>query len=165
MERQLDEAEGFLMLDLPGPALRILDARADWAFLQFEACSLKGEALRSLGKYHEALKSLEKAAHLRPADPRVALALGWCYKRTNRLAQAIDAIDRARQSNPFNPFLRYNLACYWSLAGNIVKAVKELAEAIALKPDLRTLIEEESDFDRLRNLPEYGKLLNTSPTE
>lgn len=165
MERRLDEAEGFLMLDLPGSALRILEGRTDWGFLQFEACLLKGEALRSLGKYHDALKPLEKAANLRPADPRVALALGWCYKRTNRLAQAIDAIDRARRSNPVDPLLRYNLACYWSLAGNFAKAIEELAEAIALEPGLRALIPEESDFDRLRSLPEYGRLLAGSPAK
>ena len=58
--------------------------------MQFEANFLKGEALRCLDRYREALKPLEIAASLRPSDTRVALALGWCYKRTNRLAQAID---------------------------------------------------------------------------
>ena len=86
--------------------------------MQFEACLLKGEALRSLERYREAIQPLEMAASLRPGDTGVALALGWCYKRTNRLAQAIDALDRARRHNPENPLLHYNLACYWSLAGN-----------------------------------------------
>jgi Flp pilus assembly protein TadD len=162
-ERKLGEAEGFLMLNLPRQALRILDSRSDWAILQFEAHLLKGEALRSLGQFRDALSPLEKAAHLRPGDPRVALALGWCYKRTNRLAQAIDAIDRARRLNPGDPLLRYNLACYWSLAGNLSRAIDELAAAIELEPGLRHLIREETDFDRLRALPEFGKLLVESP--
>jgi Flp pilus assembly protein TadD len=163
MERRLDEAEGFLMLDLPGQALRILDSRADWASMQFEACVLEGEALRSLGRYRDAIEPLEKAANLRPGDRRVALALGRCYKRTNRLAQAIDAIDRARRLNPGDPLLRYNLACYWSLAGNRAKALDELAAAIGLEPGLRALVEDESDFDRLRDHPEFGKLLAAGP--
>src|SRR5262249_32480858 len=111
IRRQLDEAEGFLMLDLPSRSLRILDSRSDWSNMQFEANLLKGEALRSLKHYREALKPLELAANLRPSDSRVALALGWCYKRTNRLAQAIDSLERALRENPDKALLHYNLAC------------------------------------------------------
>ena len=95
VRKQLHEAEGYLMLELPRHALAILESRPEWSGMQFEACFLKGEALRSLERYREALQPLETAASLRPGDTGVALALGWCYKRTNRLAQAIDALDRA----------------------------------------------------------------------
>ena len=103
IKRQLDEAEGYLMLDLPRRALEILERRSDWATMQFEASFLTGEALRSLERYREALKPLEVAAALRPADIGVAIALGWCYKRTHRLAQAIDALERAERHNPDEP--------------------------------------------------------------
>ena len=79
---------------------------------------LTGEALRVLGRYRDALKPLEVAASLRPGDVGVAIALGWCYKRTHRLAQAIDALGRAVRHNPDEALLHYNLSCYWSLAGN-----------------------------------------------
>src|SRR3954452_5506890 len=79
--RQLDAAEGYLMLGLPDRALEILQGRPDWATMQFEASFLNGEALRVLGRYREALKPLEVAAALRPGDLGVAFALGWCYKR------------------------------------------------------------------------------------
>ena len=69
IKRQLDEAEGYLMLNLPQSALAILERRADWATMQFEASYLMGEALRSLSRYREALKPLEIAAALRPAEP------------------------------------------------------------------------------------------------
>jgi len=156
--RQLDEAEGYLMLGLPRRALEILEGRADWATMQFEASSLTGEALRALERYREALKPLEVAAALRPGDIGVAIALGWCYKRTHRLAQAIDALERAVRSNPDEPLLHYNLACYWSLADNAAKALDELAMALELDPDLRALIADESDFDTLRGNPEFERL-------
>ena len=76
IRKQLDEAEGYLMLDLPGRSLQILESRPDWLNMQFEASLLKGEALRSLKHYREALRPLEIAAGLRPTDTRVALALG-----------------------------------------------------------------------------------------
>ena len=159
IKRQLDEAEGYLMLNLPRRALQILESRADWATMQFEASFLTGEALRALERYREALKPLEVAAALRPGDLGVAIALGWCYKRTHRLAQAIDALERAARHHPDEPLLHYNLACYWSLAGNATKALDELAAALELEPTLRTLIPEESDFDQLRGNPGFEKLI------
>jgi tetratricopeptide (TPR) repeat protein len=128
--------------------------------MQFEASYLMGEALRSLERYREALKPLEVAAALRPAEIGVAIALGWCYKRTHRLAQAIDVLERAQRHNPDDDsgLLHYNLACYWSLAGNAAKALDELAAALDLEPELRNLIAEESDFDQLRGNPDFERL-------
>lgn len=160
IKRQLDEAEGYLMLNLPRKALEILERRADWATMQFEASFLSGEALRSLERYREALKPLEVAAALRPADIGVAIALGWCYKRTQRLAQAIDSLERAARHNTKEPqpLLHYNLACYWSLAGNTTKALDELTVALDLEPELRALIPDEHDFDKLRGNSEFERL-------
>ncbi len=157
INRQLGEAEGYLMLNMPGKALEILESRSDWT-MQFEASSLTGEALRALGRYRDALKPLEVAASLQPSDVGVAIALGWCYKRTHRLAQAIDALGRAVRHNPDVALLHYNLSCYWSLAGNPAKSLQKLADALKLDPDLRTLIPNESDFDALRGNPDFDRL-------
>jgi tetratricopeptide (TPR) repeat protein len=127
--------------------------------MQFEASVLKGEALLAVKQYREALKSLELAAAFRPGDPRVALALGWCYKRTNRLAQAIDSLARALREHPDQALLHYNLACYWSLAGNTYQALKELSVALELDSELRSLVAHEADFDRLRGNSEFDRLI------
>jgi tetratricopeptide (TPR) repeat protein len=163
IRKQLDEAEGYLMLDLPGRTLQILESRSDWLNMQFEASCLKGEALRSMKRYREALRPLEIAAGLRPTDTRVALALGWCYKRTNRLAQAIDSLERALREHPDNALLHYNLACYWSLAGNSSKALDELSTALEFDSELRALIANESDFEKLRGNPAFERLLGHAP--
>jgi hypothetical protein len=75
IRKKLHEAEGYLELDLPGHSLRILESTAEWPGLQFEACLIKGEALRRLDRYREAIGPLETAASLRPSDSGVALAL------------------------------------------------------------------------------------------
>jgi tetratricopeptide (TPR) repeat protein len=159
IKRQLDAAQGYLVLNLPERALEILQSRADWATMQFEASSLTGETLRVLSRYREALKPLEVAASLRPGDIGVAIALGWCYKRTHRLAQAIDSLSRALRENPREPILHYNLACYWSLAGNPRKALESLAIALDLDDDIRAMIATESDFDSLRGNADFERLV------
>jgi tetratricopeptide (TPR) repeat protein len=158
--RQLDRAEGYLMLDMPDRALAILEGRSEWGGVQFEASFLTGEALRALGRYREALKPLERAAMLRPDDLGVAISLGWCYKRTHRLAQAIDALMRAAREHPEEPLLHYNLACYWALAGNPLRALDELGSALDLDPDLHARIADEPDFHALRDLEGFARLIS-----
>lgn len=148
--RRLDEAEGYLMLDLPERAMEILQARSDWATMQFEASFLTGEALRRMNRLREALIPLERAAALRPGHVGVAIALGWCYKRTQRIAQAIGALERSIEVAPEEPLLHYNLACYWSLAGNADRAIQSLSTALDLDPDLKDRIPLERDFDPIR---------------
>ena len=164
IKRQLSEAEGYLMLGMPHKALAILEARDDWATMRFEAAFLTGEALRTTGRYRESLKQLELAASLRPEDVGVAVALGWCYKRTQRLAQAIDALSRAVRHKPREAILHYNLACYWSLANNPTKATQSLAFALALNPDLRSMVVKEPDLDPLRNDPDFQRIVGPGPS-
>jgi tetratricopeptide (TPR) repeat protein len=162
--RRLAAAEGYLELGLPLRSLEILQSRPQWGTMQFEASLLSGEALRSLGRFREALKPLEVAAALRPGDVGVAIALGWCYKRTHRLAQAIDALERAERAHPDDPLIHYNLACYWSLAGNTDRALDELTLAVGLDPDLRARVPSETDFDSLRGNPEFDRIMGSTPT-
>jgi tetratricopeptide (TPR) repeat protein len=157
--RRLEAAEGYLLLDLPLRALELLESRSEWATMQFEASFLTGEALRALGRYRDALRPLEQAAALRPGDVGVAIALGWCYKRTHRLAQAIDILEGALRKSPCEPLLHYNLACYWTLAGNTTKALDELAHALEADSSLRVRIAGEEDFDALRGNPEFDRLI------
>jgi predicted Zn-dependent protease len=157
-QRQLGAAEGYLELGLPQRALEILQSRPHWATMPFEANFLTGQALRALDRHREALRPLEAAAALRPDDRAVAMELGWCYKRTHRLAQAIDALERARRHHPEDPLLHYNLACYWSLARNPAKALVALAAALEREPHLHVLIAGEADFDPLRDHPDFQRL-------
>jgi len=162
--RRLLRAEGYLELDLPGPALEILQNHDDWATMRFEASHLRGEALRALGRHREALKSLEVAAALRPGHVAVSIALGWCYKRTHRLAQAIDSLERACREHPEVALLHYNLACYWSLAGNLRRALSELRSALELDPRYAGRVGGEPDFDPIRHFPEFEALTGRRAT-
>ena len=49
----------------------------------------------------------------------------------------------------------YNLACYYSLIGEIDMAVKRLNEAFSLNPDMLEWSKSDSDLDNIRDEPDY----------
>ncbi|MEM9186789.1 MAG: tetratricopeptide repeat protein [Planctomycetota bacterium] len=150
LDRTIREAEGYLELGMHEHALAALQRRGKLVHASGRACYLLGETLRELKQFHEAVFPLRRAATLLAEDMRVWLALGWCYKRTGRLDDAIDSLLEALVYDPDEAILHYNLACYWSLAGDRSHALDHLAKAFHLDATFRDLAPGEPDFDFLR---------------
>ncbi len=152
------ETEGYLELGLPRRALDALARLGDPTRFDVHALYLWGEALRQQNRFHEAVMPLLQAADADPDNIQVFCALGWCYKRTGQLDRAISSLERALIACPTEPLLHYNLACYWSLAGNRRRAVEYLAQALEIDPDYRHMVDDEPDFDPVRNDPLFQAL-------
>ena len=177
IERQqaLREAQGYLELAMgltdqwPVPAAlserlaqRALDALAtvtDFGVQRTEVLYLTGLAYRTMQRYAEAVPPLQAAAQREPDSAPIWLVLGWCYNRIARLEAAIAALERAMETNSQEAILHYNLACYWSLAGNVERAVQYLAQSFEIDPRYRELVASESDFDPIRDLPGFQSLM------
>jgi Flp pilus assembly protein TadD len=153
------QAEGYLELNLPQQALNVLGRLGGGASRSQAAdvrtLYLQGQALRSLERYAEAIVPLEKVAELEPENVQVLLALAWCHKRTGRIDLAITALETALAADGDEPLIRYNLACYHTVAGDKRRALAYLEQALALDPNYRLLVEHEPDFDSLRRDPEF----------
>lgn len=157
----LREAEGYLELNLPQYALNALERIKSPGTFRGQINYLRGEALRSLERYQEALEPLEAAAEIAPSNIHIWLALGWCYKRIGRLDRAIESLQQGLLAEPRDEeeaLITYNLACYQSLAGKRNEALANLAKAIALNPRYRELVHDESDFDPIRSDPDFQSL-------
>ncbi len=139
-------------------ALEVLHRHSQRRPLSPRGLYLWGEALRSLERYREALVPLVAAAKAAPGDVHVRLALGWCYKRCGKLSQAIAALQQALEASPRDALLHYNLACYFSLAGNKPQALKHLSRALTLESDYRLMVDDEPDFDPIRDDPTFVAL-------
>ncbi len=170
----LSEAEGYLDLLLvfadrwpPSPqrrdhlasrALNILEAlrdtTEDYAYVHY----LRGQALRVMERFAEAVVPLKEASDHDPANIHIWLALGWCYKRIGRLDLAVESLESAIDFDPDEAILHYNLACYWSLAGNEKLAIEYLSNALDIDPDYRDMVAGEHDFDPIRNNPNFQAL-------
>lgn len=161
-QRILREAEGYLELGLPQAALDTLARIAEPGTFLGQKLYLTGEALRALERNAEAIPVLEQAAELRPSEISVWLALGWCYKRCGRIDSAIGALEKAEEVAPEDAIVHYNLACYLSLAGRKDDAINRLARALNIDPDYRDMVGTESDFDPIRDDPEFQSLAGLS---
>ncbi len=172
--RILREAEGYLDLvtafgerwpcredyrqQLCSRVLEILARIDNPGGLAGEIAFLRGQALKAAGLYGEAVHALQAASELDPANVHVFLALAWCYKRSRRIDMAIQSLEAALEVDPDLAILHYNLACYWSLAGNAKYACSFLAQAFELEPNYRDHVATEADFDPVRHHPHFCAL-------
>lgn len=154
-EKLLEAARGYLALDMPTQAIAQLDAIRDPERCPFDAHHLRGEALRQRTDYESALVEFRKALAVQPDDLSVLLGMAWCYKRVDRLDQAIAVTERAYRSAPEQAIVLYNLACYYALDGNKAQSLSWLGRALRMEKALRDLIADESDFDLLRSDPDF----------
>lgn len=167
----LREAEGYLDLitvfgekmpckpdvrdALAGRVLTTLDRVENPGGLKAHILFLRGQALRAMDRFVEAVPLLREAAEYEPQNIHIRLSLAWCYKRCRRLDLAIQALEEALEADASHAIVHYNLACYWSLAGNVKLAVTYLAQAFDMEPEYRDLIHSEHDFDPIRNHPHF----------
>lgn len=154
-EKLLDAARGYLTLEMPDHALSELDdvPKPEESFFDWNL--LRGEALRQKTDYHEALKSYSYALAEKPDDLTVILGMAWCYKRTDQLDKAIAALEELSRSCSDDAIVQYNLACYFALDGNKDQALSWLGRALRTDGSYRKLIANETDFDQLRDDPDF----------
>lgn len=119
------------------------------------ASLIEGEAMRALGEWEAAIVPLTRAVTVDATRVEAWLGLGWCYKRLERLPDAIAALKSGLTSSPHQPVLLYNLACYHSLAGHVTSAIDHLTRAIAMDDRFRDMTGSERDFDPIRSDPRF----------
>jgi Flp pilus assembly protein TadD len=170
-QQALSEAEGYLDLisglgdwepdsqvrdRLAERALEVLQQLSrETAWRRGQVLFLKGQALRLMKRYREAIEPLTESSQVDPENLHVWLALAWCHKRSGRLDLAIQSLEEALALEPDEAIVHYNLACYWSLANNPLLAVAYLARSFDLDSNYRDLVGSERDFDPIRNHPDF----------
>ncbi len=158
-KRRMDAAQGYLMLDLPDRALRELSEIAGTDQATCECHLLRGEALRAKSDHHAALDAFRQALGARPNDLSALMGMAWCFKRIDRVDQSIETMQRAYESHKEVPVVLYNLACYYSLTGEKELALSWLGRALRMDRGFTKLVPDETDFDLLRDDPDFVHLL------
>lgn len=156
--RSTREAEGYLELGMYQQALTALERTCPPDEFEPRAAYLAGEALRAMARYEEALAMYVRAVDSNSEDLKLYLAIGACHKRLGNIEQAIDAMEDALIVDPGNPLVLYNLACYSSLAKRRRRALSFLSRALKCDRQLRVQMQNERDFDAIREDPQFRSL-------
>jgi adenylate cyclase len=133
-----------------------------------------GETRLYLGQLEGGIPPLEKAIHLGPDDPNMAItywALGTCQLLSGRVDQAIDLLQTARAADvrSWVPYIYLagayglrvaegdRLAAAAFKQGDLDKARSALAESLRLKPAIKSIARMRAENPWLRN-PRYWAL-------
>ncbi len=119
----------------------------------------KRDALRS-----DALKLIERALEADPKNPQFFYTMGWILDDMDRFDEAISAYETARQINPNDTKITYNIACSYARSARFVQALEELAK-IRESADHMDLARQDPDFEALRKDPEHGPRFETMISE
>lgn len=105
------------------------------------------------------LRALEKRPAFRPKSFEDALNYGVYLHNRGEFAEALKYFQQAVEIHPRNEHALYCLAATSARAGETVAALKALRTAINVNPDNRAQARSDSDFDSLRDEPDFIALV------
>jgi tetratricopeptide (TPR) repeat protein len=120
----------------------------------------RGIVYNNLGKYNEAIIDFNKAITLYPKDRHVYLSRGMAYADIGKYSEAIIDFNKTIELDPKDALAYYVRACAHSITGNRNKSIQDLSTSINMNPDLRNNAKTESNFDNIRNTPEFKRLMD-----
>lgn len=140
---------------------RAYDMSRDYSAAYFAA-----QALEALGREEEArsayalaLERTERHTELNPDDSRAATMRAVSLGRLGRGDEAVEWAERALATDPEDGSVCYNVACLFSVTGQIDRALDCLARAARLGFGNREWLERDPDLDPLRADPRFERIL------
>jgi tetratricopeptide (TPR) repeat protein len=85
------------------------------------------------------------------------------YFGTKEYDKAVEAFEQLLAETPDDAGVLYNLACAESLTGKKQEALGHLTRAVELDPDFREMAGNDSDFDAIRDDPEFASAVAGKP--
>ena len=126
------------------------------------ALEASGEADASKVQAHEAIARIERHLRLNPDDTR-ALTLGASnLVVVGRNELAFEWLERAMKVDPDDVNMLHNCGCAYAAAGEIDRALEIFERRFALGSAYKEWIDNDPDFDQLRDDPRFQKILRTN---
>jgi Flp pilus assembly protein TadD len=111
------------------------------------------------GDYRAAIGQLKEVVRLEEGNFEAWLDLGICYAQKGFYAEAERAYARARDLQPEDLLLNYNVAALFALWGKPRDALDALRKALAVDPaKVRGWLQNDPMFDALEGTPEFDEL-------
>ena len=119
----------------------------------------RGKYFAKYDKHTQAIKDYNMAVKLKP-DYDAYVGRGFSYFKLGDLKLALKDYDKAVALNYRSPErVYYNRAMLYARERNAPKAVQDLRKAIQIWPNLKDHARTESEFDAIREHPDFVKLI------
>lgn len=118
-----------------------------------------GEHTRAEAIASEAVAGLQHQVELDPDNVRALYMLASMLARVGRRGDGIPYLEHALRLRPDDYATLYNAACYYSLAGDVDRALELLERACKFGGGNREWIERDNDLAALRGNPRFNALL------
>lgn len=149
-------------------AARLLAEASQLCPEDYQALLLGASVLAGLGRkaeaeaaYRRGLEVADNHLQLYSDDARAFClgAVAWC--QLGEQSRALDWARRALAMDPDEPMTLYNVACVYSLLGQIEEAIDTLNRAVAKGFTHKAWIENDADFKPLHGDPRFRALLDS----
>ncbi len=117
----------------------------------------EGNAALKKGDWKKAVQDYKKALGHDAQFTEAQINLSTAYLKKGNLDGAFSLLKTLESREPGNPFVHYNLACYYSLVRKIPASFSALKQAISLGFKRFSEIQEDPDLKNLREDSEFKK--------
>ena len=119
-----------------------------------------GVTYAGAGEYDKAIAEFKKAIAIDPNYGRAYNWLGLTYSNQGKYDLAVRFYQKAISINPETLwFFHYRLARLYSLQDKKALSIESLRKAISLDKDVIGMAKRDSDFDNIRESPEFQALI------
>jgi adenylate cyclase len=140
-------------------AARIREDDYQAAFLAAQSSEALGREEEARIRLAEALRVVEKHMELNPDDPRAATMRAVSLCRLGRPEEGLQWAEKALEIDPEDAGVQYNVACLYSLEGEVDRAIRCLEEAFERGFHNKEWFKNDPDLDPLRADPRFQSLI------
>ncbi len=125
----------------------------------FKIYTAKGIALCFAGDYNNGMALIQKTLDLKPGYVPALYDMAMAYKLQDNYNKSLYWFKKVIQGDPNNTWSYYGIATIYADMGNTQESLNYLEKAIKLDPIVKTVAQQQSHFDQMRNMTEFKALV------
>jgi adenylate cyclase len=152
-------------------ALKLFDRASRVRPEDFQSVLLQAQLYTSLGQEDKALEvtregieRVRNVLELNPDDNRALNMGAFALVRLGETEEATEWMEKSMQNAPMDSIIQYNGACFFSLAGDVERALDCLENCLVKVGSIsREWLKHDSDMDMIRDHPRFGEIISRFP--
>jgi adenylate cyclase len=132
--------------------------------LQAQLYTSLGQKGKAMKVTREGIKRVRAVLELNPDDNRALNMGAFALLRLGETEEAIKWMSTSMNNAPMDSIIQYNGACFFSLAGELDRALDCLENCLIKVGNInREWLIHDSDMDNIRDHPRYQEIIKSFP--